>query len=200
MACCRRFQVCVLIVESAVLLKATPVQVGELLRRGSSLRVLARVEGEEAAQLKDLIMLGCFGFLTDDTTLPSLKKILDAIGCGEMWVPRSLLSQIFQAELVEHNFSRLSRRESEILSLLGQGLTNKFIAERLFISQETLRWHLRNLYGKTRVQGRDKLIRYANDLNDIALVPTDKPSTPASKEIGKPAIAHNRLTGFSLTG
>jgi DNA-binding NarL/FixJ family response regulator len=183
MACCRGFNFCVLIVESAVLLKATPVQVGELLRRGSSLRVLARVDREEAAQLKDLIMLGCFGFLTDDTTLPSLRKILEAIGCGEMWVPRSLLSQIFQAELVEHNFSRLSRRECEILSLLGEGLTNKSIAQRLFISQETLRWHLRNLYGKTRVQGRDKLIRYANDLNDVALVSADKPSTPATKQI-----------------
>ena len=185
MACCRRFHFCVLIVESAVLLKATPVQVGELLRRGSSLRVLARVDREEAAQLKDLIMLGCFGFLTDDTNLTSLKKILEAIGCGEMWVPRGLLSQTFQAELVEHNFSRLSRRECEILSLLGQGLTNKTIAERLFISQETLRWHLRNLYGKTRVQGRDKLIRYANDLNDVALVSADKASTTANKQINK---------------
>jgi DNA-binding NarL/FixJ family response regulator len=185
MACCRGLDACVLIVESAVLLKATPVQVGELLRRGTSLRVLARVDGEDAAQLKDLIMLGCFGFLTDDTTLPWLKKILEAIGCGEMWVPRSLLSQIFRAELVEHNLSRLSRRECEIMSLLGQGLTNKVIAERLFISQETLRWHLRNLYGKTRVQGRDKLIRYANDLNDVALVPEDKASTPANTQSSK---------------
>jgi DNA-binding NarL/FixJ family response regulator len=185
MACCRGFQICVLIVESSVLLKATPVQVGELLRKGSSLRVLARVDGEEAAQLKDLLLLGCFGFVTDNTTLPSLKQILYAIGCGEMWVPRSLLSQIFQAELLEHNSSRLSRRECEILSLLGQGLTNKAMAQRLFITQETLRWHLRNLYGKTRVQGRDKLIRYANELNEVALVPEQKPSTPPNEEISK---------------
>jgi LuxR family maltose regulon positive regulatory protein len=79
----------------------------------------------------------------------------------------------------------LSRRECEILSLLGQGLNNKSIAQRLFITKETLRWHLRNLYGKTRVQGRDKLIRYANELNDVALVPADKPRTPAIKEISK---------------
>ena len=126
-------------------------------------------------------MLGCFGFLTDDTSLPWLEKILYAVGCGEMWVPRSLLSQLFQAELLDHNSSRLSRRECEILNLLGQGLSNKCIAESLFISQETLRWHLRNLYGKTRVQGRVKLIEYAHEFKDVFLPAADEPNTSATK-------------------
>jgi ATP/maltotriose-dependent transcriptional regulator MalT len=69
--------------------------------------------------------------------------------------------------------------------LLGQGLTNKAIAERLFITPETLRWHVRNLYGKTRVQGRDKLIRYANEVGDIGPLSEDKPSTPGNREMSK---------------
>jgi len=174
-ACCRCFERCVLIVESSTLLKATPMHVGELLRQGRSLRVLVRVDDDETKTLKELIMLGCFGFLTNDTTLPCLKKILRAASYGEMWVPRTLLSQMFQAELLEHNSSRLSRRECEILGLLGQGLCNKRIAERLFISDETLRWHLRNLYGKTRVRGRDKLIKYANEFKQVSAGAAEEP-------------------------
>jgi DNA-binding CsgD family transcriptional regulator len=48
-----------------------------------------------------------------------------------------------------------------VLSLLGQGLSNRSIAERLFISPETLRWHLRNLYSKTELRSRGELIEYA---------------------------------------
>jgi DNA-binding CsgD family transcriptional regulator len=57
---------------------------------------------------------------------------------------------------------KLSRREHEVVGLLGQGLSNRSIAERLFISPETLRWHLRNLHSKTELRSRPELIEYAS--------------------------------------
>jgi ATP/maltotriose-dependent transcriptional regulator MalT len=48
-----------------------------------------------------------------------------------------------------------------VINLLGQRLSNKTIAQQLFISEETLRWHLRNLYGKTGFETRGDLIEYA---------------------------------------
>jgi DNA-binding NarL/FixJ family response regulator len=168
LAACPNSQCCILIVESSALLKSTPAQVCELMRRARSLRVVVRVDNDEIPKLGDLMMSGCSGFITDDTTLPRLRKILGAVTCGEMWFPRRVLSQAFQALVIEQNCNSLSRREREILTLLGQGLSNKQMAERLFISQETLRWHLRNLYAKTRVQGREKLVKYANEFNDAA--------------------------------
>ena len=167
---CPRFECCVLMLQSTTLLNATPVQVSELIRRSRCLRVLAQVEDEDAATMRDLMMLGCFGFLTDSTSLTSLRNVLCAVTRGEMWFPRKLLSQAFHTLLLEQNANGLSRREREILTLLGQELSNKQIAERLFITQETLRWHLRHLYTKTRVQGRDKLIKYANEFTEIAPV------------------------------
>jgi DNA-binding NarL/FixJ family response regulator len=172
---CGSSQRCVLVVDSSTLLKAAPMQVGELLLKGHAVRVLVRVDDGDIKTLRELMMLGCFGFLTDNTTLADFKNILRAVSRGEMWVPRSLLSQMFQATLLEHSSSRLSRRECEVLSLLGQGLGNKRIAERLFISEETLRWHLRNLYAKTRVRGRDNLIKYANDFIRACLAAAEEP-------------------------
>ncbi len=60
---------------------------------------------------------------------------------------------------------KLSRREQEVLNLPGQRLSNRLIAERLFISEETLRWHLRNLYSKTELQSRAELVEFASSLS-----------------------------------
>jgi len=180
---CWRVECCVLILQSSALLKATPAQVSELLRRTRSLRVLARVEDYRAAPLRHLMMLGCFGFLTDNTTLPMLRKILYALARREMWFPRELLSEGFQALLLQQNANCLSPREREILTLLAQELSNKRIAERLFITQETLRWHLRHLYAKTQVRSRDKLIEYANEFTEI--VPDFAAESQNAQRFGK---------------
>jgi DNA-binding NarL/FixJ family response regulator len=164
---CRRVECCVLILQGSALLKAAPARVSELLSRTRSLRVLARVEDARAAIMRDLMTLGCFGLLTDNTTLPLLRKMLCAVARGEMWFPRKLLSESFQALRLEQNATCLSPREREVLSLLAQELSNREIATRLFITQETLRWHLRHLYSKTRVQGRAKLIEYANEFTEL---------------------------------
>lgn len=182
------FDCCVLVLESSVLLKDPAVQTGDLLRKGQSLRVLAWVETDEVPILKRLAMLGCFGFLTDHTSLPWLQRMLYAAISGEMWFPRMLLSGLLQALLIEQNYNGLSRREGEILTLLGQELSNKRIAERLFISQETLRWHLRNLYAKARVHGRDNLIIYANGFSQTGLVEAQRDA--ASKtQLEKTAVS-----------
>ncbi len=55
----------------------------------------------------------------------------------------------------------MSRREQDVLALLGQHLSNKTIAQQLFISEETLRWHLRNMYSKTGLETRRELVEYA---------------------------------------
>jgi DNA-binding NarL/FixJ family response regulator len=165
---CRSIECCILILQSSALLQAAPTQVTELLRRTRSLRVLARIDDDRVATMRYLLMLGCFGFLTDNITLSLLRNILCTVARGEMWFPRKLLCEGFQTLLLEQDANCLSRREREILTLLAQELSNKQMAERLFITQETLRWHLRHLYAKTRLRGRDKLIAYANEFADIA--------------------------------
>lgn len=86
----------------------------------------------------------------------------------------------------------LSEREREILGLLAEGLTNREIADRLYLSHETVKWHNKQLYGKlgvsNRTQAAAKAQRYAQQ--------EARPAGPARRD---PLKAHNlpaSLTSF----
>jgi DNA-binding NarL/FixJ family response regulator len=55
----------------------------------------------------------------------------------------------------------VTRREAEVLKLLGEGATNPQIAERLFLSKRTVETHVSNLLLKTGATGRDALARHS---------------------------------------
>jgi ATP/maltotriose-dependent transcriptional regulator MalT len=61
----------------------------------------------------------------------------------------------------------LTNREQEILNLLEQRLSNKEIAAKLFISTETVKKHLNNIYGKLNVNNRRQAVEKANQLKII---------------------------------
>ncbi len=61
----------------------------------------------------------------------------------------------------------LSSREIEILSLFSQGLTNQQVAQRLFLSPGTVKWHASNIYGKLGVRGRLQAVALARNLKLI---------------------------------
>jgi ATP/maltotriose-dependent transcriptional regulator MalT len=58
----------------------------------------------------------------------------------------------------------LTRREVSIIKRLESGLSNKEIAEAIFVSEGTLKWHLHNVYGKLEVKNRSGAISRAKDL------------------------------------
>ena len=62
----------------------------------------------------------------------------------------------------------LTRRESEILTLLDRGLNNQEIADRLFISIFTVKAHLQNIYGKLDARGRARALAAARSLRLIS--------------------------------
>lgn len=161
MDCSSRFDRAIAIIESG-LLEASEAKSTELLRASGSLRLVARVNGTTQDQsLERMLLMGCYGFVSDRITRASLGRVLRVVDSGEIVAPRRLLSRAYQKLLAGRLAPKLSRREQDVLGLLGQGLSNRSIAERLFISPETLRWHLRNLYAKTEVRSRGDLIEYA---------------------------------------
>ncbi|HSE99043.1 MAG TPA: response regulator transcription factor [Blastocatellia bacterium] len=64
-------------------------------------------------------------------------------------------------ESVSAKGEALTRREREVVTLVAEGLTNKEIAERLSISQATVRTHLTSIFLKLGIQNRSRLIVYA---------------------------------------
>ena len=80
-------------------------------------------------------------------------RAVKAVLADELWVDRRTLSRIVQNML--HGIRcGLTPREIEIYGLLAEGLRNCQIAERLFISVNTVRWHLRSIYSKLGTHDR----------------------------------------------
>ncbi|MBC7814630.1 MAG: response regulator transcription factor, partial [Burkholderiales bacterium] len=59
----------------------------------------------------------------------------------------------------------LSERELEVLSLIADGLSNRDIAERLYLSVGTIKVHTRNIYGKLNVNSRTQALARATEIN-----------------------------------
>lgn len=105
---------------------------------------------------------GASGYLTK-TTQPS--KILDAIvevykGGSPMssHIARKVVASFHNENKGNSEMQKLSEREKEILNLLSQGLRYKEIADKLCLSTETVRTHIRNIYEKLQVNSRTEAL------------------------------------------
>lgn len=101
------------------------------------------------------LAMGCSGVMTRDTPAEDLRRAIKAMSEGELWYPRAVLSALARGAIsnIGKHQKKLTVRETEILRLLMDH-KNQDIADQLFISRETVRWHLRALYAKLGVSGR----------------------------------------------
>ena len=109
---------------------------------------------------------GATGYLVKDMKVVDLIKSIDLIAKGEVVVSphlaRKLIDKVASKEAKETEVKdNLSERETEILKLLAKGATNKEIAERLFIAENTTKVHLKNILGKSRLRNRQQAAAYA---------------------------------------
>jgi DNA-binding NarL/FixJ family response regulator len=158
---CAKYESCVAIIDLDSAKGDNAI--GELIRAHKSVRLLVRRDQLVEREVEALVKMGCWGVIERHCDPASLKKAVDAISGGEMWVGRKLLCKLFQ-QLAFSEEAKLSPRELDVLKLLAYESTNNSMAEALFISPETLRWHLRNLYAKTGIRDRRNIIAYAKEL------------------------------------
>jgi len=150
---CQRMAPCVLLLDEECLLGADSNLSDSPLSFGLGVRVLV-LGRRQPSDLAGLLHLGCWGFLRDDAPPAQLRSAVRAIDDGEIWAPRKVVSHLLQTSLVQLGPRAISRREMDILRLITEGTTNRQIAERLCISYETVRWHIRSLYSKIGVRDR----------------------------------------------
>ncbi len=108
-----------------------------------------RPEVHEAA-----VRWGCSGVLGVTAETEVYRRAVEALRAGELWFPRAVLSKLAKGSQMSEPWQRLTVREREILELVAAGQKNQAIADRLFISRETVRWHHRTLYSKLGISGR----------------------------------------------
>ncbi len=129
--------------------------------------IILTVSGEDA-HLFSAIKSGAEGYLTKDLTPNQLYDYLDGIRRGEAPISGKIAAKILQefnqpdksvaSEEVRDN---LTAREAEILRLVATGASNREIAEKLSIAENTVKIHLRNILQKLHLQNRIQAATYA---------------------------------------
>lgn len=111
-----------------------------------------------------VVRLGVKGVLGVDTTPEMLKNAALAVASGELWLDRAGMKDVLE-EIQHLNRTKdksLSGREVEVAYLAGRGMRNKEIADKLFISEPTVKAHLKNIYRKLDIHSRSQLVSYTH--------------------------------------
>ncbi len=112
-------------------------------------------------QLKDLVMKGVLGILPPSADSDLLRKALRAVYLGELWLDRNVLMKLIRSMKEPDRSVGLAKREKEIVYHICHGYRNKEIAEKLHISEQTVKSHCNRIYKKLGVSDRLQLALYS---------------------------------------
>ena len=138
-------------------------------------RVIMLVDEELKEDFLEAVRQGCCGIVPRQTSSEMLVKSIRKVHAGEFWLDRTTTAEVIRrlakrspggtntgARLgLREQGGALSVREREIVTLVAQGFKNKEMAERMFISQQTVKNHLHNIFDKLGVSDRLELALYA---------------------------------------
>lgn len=129
------------------------------------LKIVALTMFDDEEYVQSMIDAGARGFLLKNITREVLDQALQAVNAGKNYYSPELW-EFFTKKVVsetrpDEEDLQLTRREKEILQLICDGLSNKEIADRLFISERTVIGHKSNLLAKTNTKSSVGLLSYA---------------------------------------
>lgn len=143
--------------------------VGTIQKASPRSRVVLLTASESAEDLLESVKAGASGYLTKDTPLPRLAAAMRDVLAGGAAISPAMGGKLFTAlrDLLRHHGSTslrtpgLTGREIEILALVGEGKTSKEIADELYISENTVRNHVRNILDKLGMKSRFEAVNWA---------------------------------------
>ena len=132
-------------------------------------KVVVLTASEDDADLFEAIKSGAQGYIFKNLASDAFYRLLDGVARGEPaltpGLARKLLIEFARPPAPAHpveGLQSLTEREQEVLDLLVQGITsNKDLAERLVVTENTVKYHLRNILDKLHVQNRAQVVAYA---------------------------------------
>jgi two-component system NarL family response regulator len=147
-------------------IKATE-QIRELLPH---VKILMLTISDEEADLYDAIKAGASGYLLKEISIDDVAEAVRSVWNGQSRISPSMASKLlteFAAmskradERQQLPAPRLTEREMDVLKLVAQGLNNRDIARDLFISENTVKNHIRNILEKLHLHSRMEAVVYA---------------------------------------
>jgi two-component system NarL family response regulator len=149
-------------------------------------RIIMLTVSDEETDLYEAVKNGASGYLLKDSSIEEVAHAVRVVADGQSLISPSMAVKLlgeFQ-QLSRHDREqmatpRLTERELQVLKLVAQGLNNREIAKQLFISENTVKNHVRNVLEKLQLHSRMAAVMYAmrERLFDVSDVP-DMPDTP----------------------
>lgn len=144
-----------------------------LKARKSKIKVLVLTVHNEVEYLLKAVDIGVNGYVLKDSESAELKKAIFSLAEGETYIQPSLIPAL-NSKMIEKNeddikIDSLTRRELEVLKLLSVGMYNKEVAEKLNISERTVKNHVSNIFKKLEVTDRTQAAVFAIRNNLITL-------------------------------
>lgn len=116
---------------------------------------------EDSDLVFEALKAGASGYITKSANYMELLSALDEISRGGAPMSSRIARMVIDNFHVNPN-SPLTKRETEILQLISEGKTYTQISEQLFISKETSKTHIKNIYSKLQVNSKSEAIAKAN--------------------------------------
>ena len=152
------------------------IEIIEFLRNSSTAPILVISTCNTQETIFEAIQAGATGYFLkerDDFEIClSIRSVIRGGAPIDPFIAKQILEKI-SFESIENNTNQvknelLSKRENEILHLVAQGMSNREIAESLFLSKYTIECHIKNIYRKLAVNNRSKAIHTARNLGLLA--------------------------------
>jgi two-component system nitrate/nitrite response regulator NarL len=145
----------------------------QLLKAAATARVIVVTGVRAPEEAYRAVQLGAMGLVRKEHAPHVLIQAIEKVHGGEIWLEPTMVAQVIarmsgqratQGEPVDQEsakIARLTRREREVIVLIGEGIYNKQIAERLLISEATVSHHLTSIFRKLGLANRFDLVIYA---------------------------------------
>jgi DNA-binding NarL/FixJ family response regulator len=135
-----------------------------------SAKIIMLTISDEEADLYDAIKAGAMGYLLKEISIEEVASAIRAVHGGQSLISPSMASKLLNefASMIKRTDERqqvptprLTDREMEVLRLVAKGLNNRDIAKQLFISENTVKNHIRNILEKLQLHSRMEAVVYA---------------------------------------
>jgi two-component system nitrate/nitrite response regulator NarL len=142
----------------------------ELRAAAKDARILILTGLKDSEAHRQAIRLGAMGVVLKEDAAEVLIKAIKKVHAGEVWVDRSTMGSLLhemtrkdsdEPDLEAAKIATLTDRERQVITLIAEGLKNKQIAERSFLSETTITHYLSSIFNKLEVSDRLELVIYA---------------------------------------
>ena len=133
-----------------------------------SAKIIMLTVSDEEADLYEAVKSGASGYLLKDSSIEEVAQAVRVVADGQSLISPSMaiklideFKQMSQARGTAGPGLRLTERELDVLRLVAQGHSNREIAARLYISENTVKNHVRNMLEKLQLHSRMEAVMYA---------------------------------------